>query len=153
MAQIERALELDPLNSLFQALYGMDLMYARRYDDAIALLRNTLKTSPNDLVALSTLRSAFHMKHMYMEALDVWKASYAARGDQEAQDALARGYHGGWVSAAPCSVWRRCWLRARGKRMFRPGKLGHSIPAPGRTTKPSTGWRRLTKRMTRTCPI
>lgn len=92
MAQIERALELDPLNALFQAVYGMDLMYARRYDDAIALLRDTLKTSPNDLVALSTLRSAFHMKHMYPEALDVWKASYAARGDQEAGEALARGF-------------------------------------------------------------
>jgi TolB-like protein/tetratricopeptide (TPR) repeat protein/predicted Ser/Thr protein kinase len=91
-AQIERVLELDPLNSLFQALYGMDLMYARRYDDAIALLRNTLKTSPNDLVALSTLRSAFHMKHMYDEAMDVWKASYAARGDHDAEDALARGF-------------------------------------------------------------
>ena len=39
MEQIERALELDPLNALFQAMYAMDLMYARRYDDAIALLR------------------------------------------------------------------------------------------------------------------
>jgi tetratricopeptide (TPR) repeat protein len=92
MAQIKRALELDPLNALFQAIYAMDLMYARRYDDAIALLRDTLKASPNDLVALSTLRSAFHMKHMYKEALEVWKVSYAARGDHEAEEALARGF-------------------------------------------------------------
>jgi TolB-like protein/Tfp pilus assembly protein PilF/predicted Ser/Thr protein kinase len=92
MAQIERVRELDPFNSLIQALYGMDLMYARRYDEAIALLRDTLKTSPNDLVALSTLRSAYHMKHMYTEALEVWKASYAARGDHEAEEALALGF-------------------------------------------------------------
>jgi tetratricopeptide (TPR) repeat protein len=92
MAQVKRALELDPLNALFMALYGMDLMYARRYDDAITLLRDTLKTSPNDPVALSTLRSAYHMKHMYKEALDVWKASYAAKGDHEAEEALARGF-------------------------------------------------------------
>jgi len=92
MAQIKRALELDPLNALFQAIYAMDLMYARRYDDAIALLRDTLKASPNDLVALSTLRSAYHMKHMYKEALEVWKVSYAARGDHEAEEALARGF-------------------------------------------------------------
>ena len=92
MAQIELTLELDPLNSLFQALYGMDLMYARRFDDAITLLRKTLKTSPNDLVALSTLRSAYHMKRMYREAFEVWKASYAARGDKEAEEALARGF-------------------------------------------------------------
>jgi TolB-like protein/predicted Ser/Thr protein kinase len=92
IGQIERALELDPLNALFRGFYAMDLMYARRYDDAIAILRDTLRTSPNDLVALSTLRSAFHMKHMYKEALEVWKASYAARGDHEAEEALARGF-------------------------------------------------------------
>jgi TolB-like protein/tRNA A-37 threonylcarbamoyl transferase component Bud32/Tfp pilus assembly protein PilF len=92
MAQIERALELDPLNALFRGFYAMDLMYARRYDEAIALLRDTLKTSPNDPVALSTLRSAYHMKRMYTEALEIWKASYAARGDLEAGEALARGF-------------------------------------------------------------
>ncbi|MCX6568935.1 MAG: protein kinase [Candidatus Aminicenantes bacterium] len=92
MAQIERALELDPLNALFRGFYAMDLMYARRYDDAIALLRDTLKNSPNDPVTLSTLRSAYHMKHMYPEALEAWKASYAARGDHEAEEALARGF-------------------------------------------------------------
>jgi tetratricopeptide (TPR) repeat protein len=32
------------------------------------------------------------MKHMYNEALEIWKASYAARGDHEAEEALARGF-------------------------------------------------------------
>ncbi len=91
MTQIQRALELDPLNALFRGFYAMDLMYAHRYDDAIAEIRDTLKTSPNDLIALSTLRSAYHMKQMYPEALEAWKASYAARGDQAAEDALAGG--------------------------------------------------------------
>jgi serine/threonine-protein kinase len=100
MTQIRRALELDPLNALFRAHYAMDLMYARRYDDAIAVLRDTLKTSPNDLVALSTLRSAYHMKHMYTEALEVWKASYVAREDHEAEEALARGFREGGYSMA-----------------------------------------------------
>ncbi|HVP89890.1 MAG TPA: protein kinase [Terriglobales bacterium] len=95
MAQIQRALELDPLNALFRGHFAMDLMYARRYDDAIAVIRDALKTSPNDLVALSTLRSAYHMKHMYPEALEAWKASYAARGDHEAGEALARGFREG----------------------------------------------------------
>ncbi len=70
----------------------MDLMYARRYDDAIALLRETLRYFTERLVALSTLRSAFHMKRMYKEALEIWKASYAAKGDHEAEEALARGF-------------------------------------------------------------
>jgi serine/threonine-protein kinase len=100
MAQIQRALELDPLNALFRDFYAMDLMYARRYDDAIAVIRDTLKTSPNDLIALSTLRSAYHMKRMDTEALDAWKASYAARGDQAAGEALVRGFQeGGYPKA------------------------------------------------------
>jgi eukaryotic-like serine/threonine-protein kinase len=89
--QSERGLELDPLNTLFQGIYAMYLMQARRYDDAIAMLRKILATSPNDAIALSTLRSAYHMKHMYKEALEIWKASYEARGDREALEALERG--------------------------------------------------------------
>jgi TolB-like protein/tRNA A-37 threonylcarbamoyl transferase component Bud32/Tfp pilus assembly protein PilF len=123
MAQIDRVLELDPFNSLIQALYGMDLMYARRYDDAIVLLRDTLKNSPNDLVALSTLRSAFHMKHMYKEALEVWKASYAARGDQEAVEALARGFEEGGYSGALGRVAET--LAARSKTTYvSPWQIG-----------------------------
>jgi tetratricopeptide (TPR) repeat protein len=92
MDEIKQALALDPLNSLFEAIYAMDLMYARRYDEAIALLRKTLEGSPHDLVALSTLRSAYHMKKMYPEALEIWKKSYAERNDLKAEEALARGF-------------------------------------------------------------
>jgi adenylate cyclase len=99
-AQIKLALELDPLSGLFQAMYAMDLMYARRYDDAIIFLRKTLETSPHDLIALSTLRSAYHMKQMYPEALEIWKRSYAERNDSEAEDALAQGFaEGGYQGA------------------------------------------------------
>jgi TolB-like protein/Tfp pilus assembly protein PilF/predicted Ser/Thr protein kinase len=99
-AQIKLALELDPLSGLFQAMYAMDLMYARRYDDAIIFLRKTLETSPHDLIALSTIRSAYHMKQMYPEALEIWKRSYAERNDSEAEDALAQGFaEGGYQGA------------------------------------------------------
>lgn len=134
MAQIERALELDPFNALFQALYGMDLMYARRYDDAIALLRDTLKTSPNDLVALSTLRSALHMKHMYKEALEVWKASYAARGDQEAEEALARGFEEGGYGGALRRVAET--LAARSKTTYvSPWQIGTLFTRAGKNNE------------------
>jgi TolB-like protein len=113
MEQIERALELDPFNALFRAIYGMDLMYARRYDDAIALLRETLRTAPNDPVALSTLRSAFHQKHMYEEALEIWKTSYAAKGDREAEEALARGFTEAGYSGALSRVAETLAARSR----------------------------------------
>ncbi len=90
--EADRALELDPLNTLVQGIYTMYLMQVRRYDDAIALLRKILADTPNDAIALSTLRSAYHMKRMYKEALEIWKASYAAKGDREAVEALDRGF-------------------------------------------------------------
>jgi tetratricopeptide (TPR) repeat protein len=92
MAQIERALELDPFNSLFQSLYGLDLLFVRRYDEAIAQFRKTLTTAPNDPLARIGLRGALHENGMYEEALAVAKAYFAALGDREVEEALARGY-------------------------------------------------------------
>ena len=113
IAQIRRALELDPLNALSRGFYAMVLMHARRYDDAIALLLETLKTSPNDLISLSTLRSAYHMKGMHQEALEIWRASYAARGDQEAEEALARGFAEGGYGGALQRVAEMLVARSR----------------------------------------
>jgi len=113
MEQIERALELDPFNVLFRAVYAMDLNFARRYDDAIAVLRETLRTAPNDWTALSTLRSAYHHKQMYEEALEIWKRSFAAKGDQEAEEALARGYEEAGYSGALSRVAETLIARSR----------------------------------------
>ena len=44
IAEIGRALELDPFSYLFQYVHGLDLLDASRYDDAIAQFRKTLGT-------------------------------------------------------------------------------------------------------------
>jgi TolB-like protein/Tfp pilus assembly protein PilF/tRNA A-37 threonylcarbamoyl transferase component Bud32 len=113
MAHIERALELDPFNVLFRDFYGMALILARRYDDAIALLRETFRTAPNNLQVMSTLKSAYHHKHMYEEALEIWKRSFAARGDQEAEEALALGYAEAGYSGALSRVAEMMIVRSR----------------------------------------
>lgn len=100
MVQIEEALKLDPLNSLVQSLYAMDLMYVWRYDEVIRVLRKTLQSSPMELIALSTIRSAFHQKKMYDEALEAWRLSYEARGDSEAIRTLNQGRAEGGYSRA-----------------------------------------------------
>ncbi|MCG2461367.1 helix-turn-helix domain-containing protein [Flavobacteriaceae bacterium F89] len=91
MYQIEMALKLDPFNPLYQALYGMDLMYSRQFNKAIIVLDKTLKKAPTDPVALSTLKTAYHMKSMYPEALTIWKLSFEAKGDPLAVEALQKG--------------------------------------------------------------
>ncbi len=95
MSQIEKALKLDPFNPLFQALYGMDLNYARKFDDVIALLNKTQADSPNDPVALSALRAAYHNKKEFNMAYKTFVRSYEAKHDQEGVSALEAGYAAG----------------------------------------------------------
>ena len=112
MVEIDRALELDPVNSLFRSLYAMDLMYARRFDEAIEQLRGTLRADPNNSVALAALRSAYHQKGMYPEALEVWKLSFAVNSDTAAEAALARGYTESGYSGALTRVAETLALRS-----------------------------------------
>jgi len=69
MVEARRSLELDPFNGLFQALYGVDLIFARRFDEAIAYLDAALVTNPTDPVSLAVLISARHHKREYKQAL------------------------------------------------------------------------------------
>lgn len=90
--QIVLAMKLDPFNSLLKNLYGMDLVYEHLYDSAIHVLHMVLNISPNDPIALSTLRTVYHQKQMYGKALEMWKTSYSSRGDSLAVKTLDQGY-------------------------------------------------------------
>jgi TolB-like protein/Tfp pilus assembly protein PilF len=101
MVQIERALESDPLNELFQGLYGAQLLLSRRYDEAIAQLQNALKTAPNSPELHGYLRDAFLAKEMYDEALTEWKALFFTPGERGLPAIMERGYaEGGFREAA-----------------------------------------------------
>ena len=69
-------------------------MWARRYDDAIAQMHQTLgMVEPaNVVLAHSALWAAFYRKRMYQEALAEAKKLYAAAGDREVAEALTRGW-------------------------------------------------------------
>ncbi len=90
MAQIELALELDPLNSFFVWALGWHLWAQRRYDDAIVQLRRSVRMEPNFPLAQEHLWEVFHETRMYEEALAEAKKLFA--GDPETADALARTY-------------------------------------------------------------
>jgi TolB-like protein/tetratricopeptide (TPR) repeat protein len=134
MVQIEQAMELDPFNTLFRAIYAWDLIYAHRYDDAIDHLRETLRTAPDDWTALSTLRSVYHQKGMYEEALEIWKRSYDARNDQESEDALVRGYEEGGYSGALSSVAELLIERSR-TTFVTPWQIGTLYTRAGKKDK------------------
>jgi tetratricopeptide (TPR) repeat protein len=100
--QIERALELDPFNPLFQALYGVVLESGfHQYDEAIEQFRGVLRTVPNHPIALAQLVATFRAKGMYEEAFDAGKTYHATlTGDPGAVEVLERGYaEGGFAGA------------------------------------------------------
>ncbi len=96
----EIARDADPLDPLVRGLYGMTLLYEHRFEEAVSLLQATLKTSPNDPVALSTLRTAYHLMGRGEDALRIWKTSYQALGNSEGVAALDRGWKEGGYEGA-----------------------------------------------------
>ena len=100
LSQIEKALELDPVTPLFQAVYAMDLNYSRKFPEAIDILNKILQFNPKDPLALSTLRSAYHNNKEFDKAYEVFVRSYKAENDTEAVLALKKGYATGGYPGA-----------------------------------------------------
>jgi adenylate cyclase len=74
MEQIELALKLAPYDPLIKAMYGMDLLYVGRYNDAIDVGREALKI--DSISGISILELGLHLTGRYNEALELWKAEY-----------------------------------------------------------------------------
>ena len=116
MVEIRRALELDPQSPLYQLNYGRAQFYLGRYDDATASWQRLLRTDPDFTLTHRSLWDAFHKKGSYEEALVEARKFYAARGDGEAAEALARGYaEGGYPRAMHVAAEK---LAARSKLRY-----------------------------------
>ena len=92
MAQMERALQLDPLNEVVQLHHAWMLQSAGRDDEAIVQVRKLLRTSPQHPMAHQMLSVLLLCKAMYEESLAEMKASYSSIGDREVEEALTQGY-------------------------------------------------------------
>jgi len=90
MVWVKRALELDPFNAKIHSFYALDLLYVRRYDDAVAAARAALGMQPGAPVARSALQYAFFQKGMYDEALALDREMFAKY--PELKEALEQGY-------------------------------------------------------------
>jgi eukaryotic-like serine/threonine-protein kinase len=90
-AEMGRCLQLDPLNFFFQCFQGWHLVYLGRYDEAVAQLRQILRTEPEFPAAHLGLWGALYRKGMYKEALGEARTFYGLLEDREVAAALARG--------------------------------------------------------------
>jgi TolB-like protein len=76
MEQIGLALKLDPNDLYIMGVYGFELLWARRYNDAISVSREVLKIDSTSTDALNVLMFVFHLTGRYDEAFKAWKKSY-----------------------------------------------------------------------------
>jgi eukaryotic-like serine/threonine-protein kinase len=98
--ELERTLELDPLNFGFQCFAGWHLLYRHRPDEAIEVLNKALRIEPNYSSARLALWGAYYQKRMYDEALAEARRFFAVLGDGEVAEALERGFRkGGYPEA------------------------------------------------------
>ncbi len=94
----ERSIELDPYNPLFKALYGVVLIFDRRYDDAIA----TASIEPVHPLGMNVLQLAFIAKGMKEEQLAQQRQRIAM--DPERMAAFERGLADGGYEGAQLAI-------------------------------------------------
>jgi TolB-like protein len=98
--QIRRCLELDPLNPYVQADYGLFLLNARRFDEAIAQFQKVLKAEMDFGPALLGLWEAYHHEGMQAKALSSAKEYFVKWGDGEMAGVLDEGFKKGGYAGA-----------------------------------------------------
>ena len=87
---IERSLELDPYNSFAASSYGLYLITAKRFPDAIKHFRDVIDKKLDIGLAHLGLWTAYHHQGMFAQALDEAKASFA--GEPEMLEAMDQGF-------------------------------------------------------------
>ena len=97
----EKAIALDRLNPFAYGWHGMTLRYAHRFDEAIEILEEALVKFPGEMLIYSTLRSVYHDKQMYDEAIHAGIKYYEVRGGHSTCiSALEQGYREGGYQLA-----------------------------------------------------
>ena len=100
IAEIERALELDPLSLVINKDFGSLFYYARQYDRAIEALHKTLEMDPNFSEAHAYLGLVYLQKSIYEEAL----------AELQKENELSRGRHPiveSWIGIAYVQMGKR----------------------------------------------
>ena len=103
LAEINRAHQLDPLSLLISVRIGNVHMWARRYDETIAVCKRLADENPTFAEVHSCLASAYWAKRMYPEVIKEWKVYGQLYGDKkqfEFASALEQGFRlAGWKGA------------------------------------------------------
>ena len=97
---LKKAMELDPLNDTFKALYTMSLYFTGKYDEAYSFINDVIDNNPEHPMLNSSKRAVLHAKEMYEEEYHSWLKKYSLSKDSLAVKELKKGYESGGYKAA-----------------------------------------------------
>lgn len=75
LEQLRTALSLDPLSSVISTNYGVILMDARRYPEALAQFQKVLRRDPNSVSAYVRLSQLYAMTGRFAESVSEARSS------------------------------------------------------------------------------
>jgi eukaryotic-like serine/threonine-protein kinase len=103
LAEANRAHQLDPLSPIISFRVGGIHIWARQYDEAIAVCQKLASENPTFAPAHDCLAYAYWGKHMYPQVIEERKAFGQLSGDRnesEFASAMEQGFHSaGWKGA------------------------------------------------------
>jgi eukaryotic-like serine/threonine-protein kinase len=118
LAEINRAHRLDPLSPNISVAVGMIHVYARHYDEAIAVCQKVANENPTFAPAHSLLAAAYWGKRMYpkvIEELQAYGQLSGERNEAELASAMAQGFRSaGWNGALTKGIEARLAQRKAG---------------------------------------
>jgi tetratricopeptide (TPR) repeat protein len=103
LAEINRAHQLDPLSAIINSDLGRNYIFARQYDEGIAVCKKLADENPTFPMAHYCLSDAYWGKRMYSRAIEEWKVYGQLSGDRDESElasAMEQGFRSaGWEGA------------------------------------------------------
>jgi len=118
LAEVSLAHELDPQSPVITRVAGGIRVWARQYDDAIAICRKLANDNPAFAITHDCLAYAYWGKRMYPQVIEEWKIYgqlTGNRGESEFAAAMEQGYRSaGWKGALTQAIEIRRTQRKTG---------------------------------------
>jgi tetratricopeptide (TPR) repeat protein len=103
LAEINRARQLDPGSAVIESDLGRNYIFARQYDEGIAVCKKLAAEKPTFPMAHYCLLEAYWGKRMYLQAIEEWRVYGQLADDKdetELASAMEHEFHSsGWEGA------------------------------------------------------
>jgi TolB-like protein/DNA-binding winged helix-turn-helix (wHTH) protein/Flp pilus assembly protein TadD len=124
VAEIERALQVDPLSPLARTMLGKAYYYNRDFDKAIAQYDAVLKENPGFPIASSFLVQAYEQTGRFEDAIaESGRAIPLAGGDLQAATQITESLENAFKSRGPEGYWAKRLDAARGESSLEKAAL------------------------------